>query len=415
MSPMAPLPPFPAQQRISDLDWQALEGLAPRLLRALDDVILTEDTAAVLRRFLRANKDFTAAQRQIAAEAFFGLTVWHHRLSAECPHSPPSQAQLLATLVAGLGGTPSVFEWLNLTPFPLRPVPPGTAVTHAFPEWLWSEMQSNLSEDPSPLADAFNHPGPIYFRANRLHTTAQALQQALDSEGISTKTLEAAPDALKATSHQPNIYGSTCYQRGLFEVQDLGSQWLGGLVQATPGQTVLDWCAGAGGKSLQLANTGARVFASDIDTSKLLRLQDRATKAGAQVTSVGPSPAPTSHFDWVLVDAPCSQSGTLRRSPNLRFQLQPQSLASHVSLQLELLQKAAAVTRPQGYLVYGTCSFFSNENEHVIDEFLRNHPHFAVVPLHAPEGATTARGFLRTWPHIHYADAFFGAKLQRLR
>jgi 16S rRNA (cytosine967-C5)-methyltransferase len=405
---------FAGQRRLSELNWQKLDGLAPRLLPALSNLSLTADTAAVLRRFLRANQDFTAAQRRICAEAFFGLTVWHHRLIAECPVPSPTTAQLLATLVAGLGGKRQVFDWLQLRPFEPNPLPLNTAAAHGLPAWLWQVIEANLGDDPGPLADAFNHPGPVYFRTNRLRTTPETLRQALDSETISTTTLADTPYALKVTSHQPNIYGSVCYQQGLFEVQDLGSQWLGNLVQATPGQTVLDLCAGAGGKALQLADTGAHVFAADIDTSRLLRLKDRATKARAPVTIVDAAAAGNALYDWVLVDAPCSQSGTLRRSPNLRFQLQQSSLTRHASLQLQLLHQAAQLTRPQGHLVYGTCSFFLEENEHVVDEFLRANRHFAVVPLGQPQNATTPRGFLRTWPHLHHTDAFFGAKLQRL-
>ena len=202
---------------------------------------------------------------------------------------------------------------------------------------------------------------------------------------------------------RPNLLGLESAREGLFEVQDEGSQLVGTLLQAQPGDTVLDLCAGAGGKSLQLAsqlhNRGA-VFAHDIDGARLLRLQRRAQKAGATCIEVALPRA----ADRVLVDAPCSELGTLRRGPDARWRASEAALAGLPALQLELLERAAPLTRER--LVYATCTLRREENEDVALAFERAHPEFLRRP---PAVCASSDGFFRCLPHLQDTDGFFAA------
>jgi 16S rRNA (cytosine967-C5)-methyltransferase len=198
-------------------------------------------------------------------------------------------------------------------------------------------------------------------------------------------------------------------------VQDEGSQLLGALVGARPGDAVLDACAGAGGKTLLLAPLvapGGRVHAADPDGGKLVRLRTRAAAAGAAalVGVHGAEVPPDLAVDRALVDAPCSELGALRRGPDLRWRLDPSAFAALPPLQLGILERAAAHVRAGGRLVYATCTFRQEENEDVARAFEAAHPDFTrIVPPEAPPETVTPEGFVRTWPHVHGTDGFFAA------
>ncbi len=395
----------PSHRRIAAVEWKHLKDIGHLLEKPLARVLATESSPTVLSQFLRANRHFSSIERQISAESIFGVAIWQRRLLAQCPHHTPHPLDLLATLVASLGQRPQVFSWLNRPAFEFLPIDEHTAPALAFPDWLLEQMAGQVSDAPHVAAEAFNRPGPVFLRTNTRLIDRTTLAKQLAAEKLDNVFSASTAQGLRVTVAHPNIFGSPAHQRGHFEVQDEGSQRLGEMVQATPGDSVLDLCAGAGGKTLQLACTGADVFACDIDTEKLLRLKTRAQKAKATVTVLGASPSTDARFDWVLVDAPCSQSGTLRRSPDLRNRLQPDDVKRWVTIQLQLLRKAAAVTKPGGHLVYGTCSFLSAENDAVVNAFLNEDQQFTWNREHDT---------LRTWPHLHDTDAFFGARLQRL-
>ena len=200
-------------------------------------------------------------------------------------------------------------------------------------------------------------------------------------------------------------------------MQDEGSQLLAALPGAGDGEEILDLCAGAGGKTLALAaevGAAGRVHAADPDGERLRRLRDRAARAGlANVAVHGAVPPPALRVDRALVDAPCSELGTLRRGPDLRWRLDPAAFAPLPALQLSLCERAAAHVRPGGALVYATCTFRREEDEAVALAFEARHPEFARERPRAPAGCVTADGFLRTWPHRQGCDAFFAAAWRR--
>jgi 16S rRNA (cytosine967-C5)-methyltransferase len=216
---------------------------------------------------------------------------------------------------------------------------------------------------------------------------------------------------------RPNLYGLRAQQEGLFEVQDEGSQLLGLLMEAHPGDSVLDLCAGAGGKTLQLAaamGDQGRLLAYDPDAERLDRLLQRATRAGLRRLELLRAP-PTAglQVDRVLVDAPCSELGTLRRGPDLRFRLGPEALTRWLPVQSALLRDAARHVRPGGRLVYATCTLNRAENEAQVERFLAEHPDFRPVRPAGLDPSLLEGEYLRVLPHRHGTDGFFAAVLER--
>ncbi len=383
--------------RLRAVPWAALAGFEDALGRTLDLVLGGAPADQVLDKLLRKHRDATAAQRAALAEAVFGVGLWRRRLRAARPEA--TARELLLALTEGTED------------------PPAFADRFSLPDWLAETISLELGTDAEAFADALNLPGPIFLRSNAAQITREELASRLASEGVETRPGAWAPDCLEITSARPNLYGLRAWNEGLFEVQDEGSQLLGELVDAHPGDEVLDLCAGAGGKSLQLAarlgNKG-RVHAADTDLARLERLRTRAGRSGATCISIHGRKLPASlRVSRVLVDAPCSELGALRRGPDLRWRLDPSTFAPLPALQLQLLETGLRHLAPGGRLVYATCTFRREENEQVVVAFEKAHPELTRVrPALAPQ-LLDDQGFLRTWPHLHRTDAFFGAVHQR--
>lgn len=251
---------------------------------------------------------------------------------------------------------------------------------------------------------------PLWLRVSRESDGAAVVAQ-LQAESYA---VEVAGSALRVTGDRP-IYQSEVYRSGRAEVQDIASQQSGAAVAARPGQRVWDACAGSGGKTMQIAaaldNRGA-LYASDVDVVKLATLRQRARRAQFHNVRTLPwdgtalpefSIEVTRHggFDWVLVDAPCSASGTWRRNPDARIRCDADGIAGLQQRQLQLLGSAAAAVRPAGHLVYATCSWLVDEDEDVIERFLASHPDFE----HVADG-------VHGWPDVD-GDTFFTAVLRK--
>jgi len=412
-----------SEVRIRSVPWRALRRLALELEPALELVLGGHPAERVVDRFLRDHRGLGREGREAAAEAIFGVGLWRRRLAwhatagAERDGGLPPLA-LLAALVRDLGGVApgEAEEIAGLRPGALRAPtsPPSDPATRfSLPDWLWETLVREAGAEAEALADALNLPGPICLRPNLLRSSPQALAARLAGEGVATRPGELVTSALLVTSGRPNVLGLASHRDGLFEVQDEGSQLVAALLDAQPGEAVLDLCAGAGGKTLQLAaavGASGTVHATDIDAGRLARLRTRAARAGASgiVRVHGASPPPGLSVDRALVDAPCSELGVLRRGPDLRFRLDPKSFDRLPPLQLALVARAAAHVRPGGRLVYATCTLRREEDETVALAFERAHPEFVRAT-----DARTCGGFVRTWPHRHGCDGFFAAAWQR--
>ena len=407
--------PSPSEARLAAVRWDALRGLAPALDATLAAVLSGSAADLALSAFLRSRPDLSAASRSAVAETVLGIALWRRRLRAQLGAPDASPRLLLGALLRDLAGRSDAEEIAGLRagtlPAPTPP-PEDLADRYSLPDWLASEVRRAAGAEAEALADALDAPGPVSFRANLLRTTPGALAARLAAEGVATRPGALAPGCLVATTPRPNVLGLAAWREGLLEVQDEGSQLLGDAVGARPGDAVLDACAGAGGKALLLAaavGPGGTVHAADPDPARLERLLHRAARAGAAsiIAAHGPAVPGDVRVDRVLVDAPCSELGALRRGPDVRWRLDPSRFGPFSALQRSIVEGALPHLRPGGTLVYATCTFRREENEDVALAIEQDHPELERISPPVPRSALAPEKFLRTWPHRHGTDAFF--------
>jgi 16S rRNA (cytosine967-C5)-methyltransferase len=316
-------------------------------------------------------------------------------------------------------------------PLPRRPVDPQDregaleylSVTMSHPRWLAERWLNRLGFARTELWTAYNnHPAPLTLRANRLRNTPEALRAELAAASVSVRPGRYAPDALIVEEGHPLRHPG--WEAGLFVVQDEASQLVTLLAGADPGPTVLDTCASPGGKATALAaGTRGRVVACDVRDRRMALLRRTVKTSGAtnvllvQADLVVPLPFST-RFATVMVDAPCSGVGTLRRDPDLRWRRTSEDLPVLAGAQRRMLANAASVVAPGGRLIYATCSSEPEENEQVAEAFLRQTPGFTAVNatgVHPalPAAVVDDRGYLRTSPDEHQLECFFGAVFER--
>lgn len=303
------------------------------------------------------------------------------------------------------------------------------AVRGECPDWALEKLQSIFGEALEEELQAMLSPAPLDLRVNTLKISRDAVRQSLAEQGVETQAGVYSPYALRAPSK--SFMGSTkAFEKGLVEIQDEGSQLIALLTGAKPGMRVLDYCAGGGGKTLaiaaMMANKG-NIVAMDLDKRRLEKGKPRYRKAGVHNVELR-CLEDDQHKKWlrrqkgtmdvVLVDAPCSSSGTWRRNPDLRWRQYGPSLDTILGLQAEILDKVADKVKPGGRLVYATCSLFREENEAQVDTFLTNHPEYKIVPMEQAwdwGGKPPVSGnFLRLSPAAHATDGFFTAILQKI-
>ncbi len=305
------------------------------------------------------------------------------------------------------------------------------SVRHSLPEFLAERFRAEFGEDADRAAEAMNQRAPLTARVNTLKSTREALLASLQAEQISCRPTPLSPVGIFLET-RVNAFSLRAFKEGHFELQDEGSQLLGMLVDPPP-KIVVDACAGAGGKTLQLAATmknRGELFAFDASERRLEDLRKRARRAAVynvRIRAIPPGEEGqkatadlTAKAYRVLVDAPCSGTGTLRRNPDARYRLAPEDLRMHIGRQKELLATFSELVRPGGRLVYGTCSILREENQEVVEDFLRHHPDFMLQPAGDLLGdelgrRVTRNGCLQLAPHLQGTDGFFGAVLQRAR
>jgi 16S rRNA (cytosine967-C5)-methyltransferase len=255
----------------------------------------------------------------------------------------------------------------------------------SIPDWLDEMGVKELGEAQwTKEIHQLNEQADVILRANTLKTTKANLQKKLMDEGIETEFIQGYTNALKLVE-RANVFKTECFKLGFFEVQDASSQLVAEYLDVKPGMRVIDTCAGAGGKSLHLAmlmeNKG-QIIATDIYESKLRKLKIRTRRAGVfnittkEIDSPKVMKKMKGTADRVLIDAPCSGIGVLRRNPDSKWKLEPEFVENIIKTQEEILENYSQLVKPGGKLVYATCSIFPSENEKQVHSFLKNHPEF---------------------------------------
>lgn len=317
-----------------------------------------------LHHYFRAHKSLGAKDRAFIAETVYGLVRWRGLLDALCLGEASWEKRLRLWQQGKLQGDD----------LPLH-------VRLSFPKTLFDLfVASHGLEKAQEICLASNQPAPTTVRANALKTTREALMQ-LWRPRYEIVPCETAPYGITFLK-KINFFELPEFKQGLFEVQDEGSQILASLVQVKPGDAVLDYCAGSGGKTLAFAplmeNRG-QIYLHDIRTHALAECRKRLRRAGIQNAQVAPAEDAKlkklkKRMDWVLVDAPCTGTGTLRRNPDMKWKFSLEMLQRLVGQQRTIFERALSYVRPGGHIVYGTCSILKEENESQMAHFLQTYP-----------------------------------------
>ncbi len=307
---------------------------------------------------------------------------------------------------------------------------------HNLPEWLVQPLKDQVGADFWPLVDSMNLGAGLDLRVNDFKAKRADVQKALALSGIKAVPTPYSPWGLRIAG-KPALNKHEAFVRGDFEVQDEGSQLLAMLVDAKRGEMVVDFCAGAGGKTLAIGATmrsTGRLYAFDTSAGRLDSFKPRMARSG--LSNVHPAAIAherddrvkrlTGKIDRVLVDAPCTGLGTLRRNPDLKWRQNEKSVAEMAVIQTSILQSAARMVKSGGRLVYATCSVLPQENEAIAQAFSAAHPDFEALPcaeiltgLKVTDAQKLCAGgedgalYLRLWPHKHATDGFFAAVWQK--
>jgi len=299
----------------------------------------------------------------------------------------------------------------------------------SFPEWMIAEWRGQFGDEETRLlCTALNTPAPLTLRVNLLKTSVEECKEQLAKERIEAERTKYSPFGL-TLQKRINVFQLEIFRKGFFEVQDEGSQLLSMLLDPKPTSKVVDACAGGGGKSLAIAalmkNRGT-IFALDTNSFRLESLRKRIRRSGVDTIRVrkveaGELPSELAgSADNVLVDAPCSGLGTIRRNPGMKWTVTPGSVAELNGKQSEILSHYARFVKVNGRLVYSTCTVMCSENEEVVEKFLAERPEFelmepaAILRRYELESLSPGKYF-RLKPHVHGTDGFFGAVMRRVR
>ena len=404
--------------------------------------VLQFETAAdkQVSSFLRAHKELGARDRHIVAETIYAI-LRHRRVFA---HLAQSGSGALGRRLVLLGAqkvvdlpslqaaiTEEEFVWLQeVLNAPVDSL--SAAVRSNLPdEWFEALVAAYGEAQTLQLTTALNQSAPLDVRVNTIKASKAEVVQAFEHAGIDALPCEMAPLGLRLLK-KPSLQKLDVFTSGAIEVQDEGSQLLTHLLGAKRGEMIADFCAGAGGKTLAIGammrNTG-RLYAFDVAAHRLAKLKPRLARSGlSNVQTIAIESERdqkikrlAGKFDRVLVDAPCSGLGTLRRNPDLKWRHGVDSVARLSQLQGSILRSASRLVKDGGTLVYATCSVLPAENQDVVNAFLAEHPEFERVSardlllaqkIDLPEDAER-EGYLQLLPHLHRTDGFFAAYLRK--
>ena len=396
---------------------------------------MTQPADAVLSGYFRAHRELGQHDRAFIAETVFGVLRRRYGLEYHTGAATPRRLLLawlnrvqgvsLRQLEPLLGRDDALWAAaLKATPELASPL----YVAAELPPWLAAMLVAEMPEgEILALGRALAQPAPLDLRVNALLTTREKVLRQLIIEGINAQPTPHAPLGIRIDGN-PALSRNPLFTSGRIEVQDEGSQLLCYLLAPKRREMVVDFCAGAGGKTLALGvlmQSQGRLYAFDVSEARLNKFKPRLKRSG--LSNVHPQLLASENdlkvkrlagkIDRVLVDAPCSGFGTLRRNPDLKWRQSEAGIAELAAKQRAILTAAAALLKPGGRLVYATCSFLRAENQDIVAAFLAAHPHFSLVPanevLKQQHIALDTGEFLQLYPHRHGCDGFFAAVMAR--
>ena len=398
---------------------------------------------AVANHFFRTRRFIGGGDRRAVSTLVWGVLRTRRHLGwwldyCRAPHTPrlllATQAlftgqtpnKIAAAFLSGRYGPPTleaaemaVLEKLSTRTLEHPDMP--EAVKFEVPDWILPKLRAQFGPTLAAEMHAMNEPAPLDLRINLLKASRDEALIALAGDGLKAETTEYSPWGLRLKNRQSVTTGKA-FQDGLVEIQDEGSQLIALVVDAKPGMRVADFCAGAGGKTLAIAmgmgNKG-HIVACDVSESRLEGAIKRLRRAGvhnAERHLLEPGDKwvkrQEKKFDRVLVDAPCTGTGTWRRNPDARLRLTEQDLAELIAKQADILERAQKLVKPGGKFVYATCSVLQDENEAQMEAFMARHPEFTPLPLEAPEALRGSLN-LRLSTARQGTDGFFAAVMVR--
>ena len=408
-------------------------------LGALTDALaavlpLAEPADATLRNFFRRHPGLGQRDRAFVAEGTFATLRRLRSLTAQARSAAPRSLAIAVTL-RELGISLRDLEpvltseergWAQAFKSYKPELSP--AESAELPDWLWTKLDANFDAgERDAIIRSWLSPAPLDLRVNVLKITRDEAQAALADAGIASEPTPYSPWGLRAEG-KPAIRHHPLFLSGAIEVQDEGSQLLGLIVAPKRSEMVVDFCAGAGGKTLLLGaimRSQGRLYAFDVSAGRLARLKPRLARSG--LSNVQPFllnderdtkvKRLAGKIDRVLVDAPCSGFGTLRRNPDLKWRQSAAAIDELTAKQSRILASAATLVKPGGRLVYATCSVLRDENEAIVDAFVAAHPLFtlgdASAELKRSNVDLDTGPMLKLYPHVHGCDGFFAAILER--
>ena len=388
----------------------------------------------VVSRYLRAHPVLGQQDRAFVAETVFTVLRRLRLLETLTEGRDPRRLALAAlTRLRGLSLReldaalrPAERDWL--AGLKARHEDESLAVRCDFPDWLLAKLQQQYGEEELlVLAQSLQHSAPLDLRANLQKAEREAVLARLAADGIPARATTYSPVGVRLEG-KPQINRHPLFLEGAIEIQDEGSQLLCQLLAPRRGEMVADFCAGAGGKTLALGammRSSGRLYAFDISEKRLAGMKPRLARSG--LSNVHPQwiagendarlKRLAGKLDRVLVDAPCTGLGTLRRNPDLKWRQDEQALTAYRAKQELILAAAAKLVKTGGLLLYATCSLLDEENKQVVESFLSAHAQFELRPANAALAqqriALDTGEYLRLAPHLHGTDGFFAALLAR--
>jgi len=368
------------------------------VINALDKIYNEGEYAdKVVQKTLKIDKRWGARDRKFLAETIYEMVRWkrlYNEIAGTKGHYTRDNIWKNFTAWAVLKGY-KLPDWHQFEGTPTRRIKgkfdelqKDRKFRESIPDWMDEICVKELGEKRwEKEIHELNQQAKVILRVNTLKTNRKELQRRLLEEDIATEIIQDQPDALVLTERK-NVFMTTIFKEGLFEVQDASSQLVAPFLDVKPGQRVIDTCAGAGGKSLHLASlmeNKGQIIALDIYGHKLKELKKRAKRDGAHNIETRPIESTKTikklknTADRVLIDAPCSGLGVLKRNPDSKWKMQPEFIQKIRETQAEILDNYSSLVKSGGKLVYATCSILPSENEKQVELFLANHPEFKLV------------------------------------